>query len=128
VGVLVLTFVGVADVGDDVLYIAEGVLVGDEIEALVGFEDGMELGFLVGANVVTDTEAVVFQVTPVAFKSLMIVSDVSFANVPFLSAPNAFAVSFCSVLTKSPSQRALFVTFSAISASDVVVARFAQSV
>jgi hypothetical protein len=124
VGILVLTLVGVAVAGDDVL-MAVGARVGREIEVLTGFDDGIELGFLlgeVGTSVVTDTEAVVFQLTPVAFKSLMLVSDVSFATVPHLSAANAFAVSFCSILTKLPPHRAVFVTFSAISARDVVVA------
>ena len=77
----------------------------------------VELGFLlgeVGATVVIDTEAVLFHFILVAFKSLMIVSDVSFANVPFLSSADAFAVSFFSTSTNSPSRRALFVMFSAV--------------
>ncbi len=89
----------------------------------------VELGFLlgeVGASVVIDTEAVLFHFILVAIKSSMIVSDVSFANVPFLSAANAFAVSFFSTLTNSPSRRALFVMFSAV--RDAVAACFAQSV
>ncbi len=99
VGIAEGALVGVADVGDDVFTVVLGVEVGRVIGLLIGFDDEVE----VGASVVTDTDAVVFHVTPVAFKSLMLVSAGSFANVPFLSAANAFAVSFCSTLTNSPS-------------------------
>jgi hypothetical protein len=65
----------------------------------------------VGASVVTTTEDVVFQVTPVAFKLVMLDGNVSFANVSFSAVDIAITVSFCNKLTKCPILRALFVTF-----------------
>ncbi len=131
VGVSVFFVVRVADAAFGV---AEGASVGAEVglynviagrgDPDVGVADGMFVGFLlwmeVGACVVTTTEDVVFQFTPVAFKLVMLQSNVSFANVSFSDVANAIAVLFFRIFTKLPFPRVSFVTFLTISSSIVV--------